>query len=70
MLPTFSEEIRRFHQVPEDLGRLLENQTPRNQISADQLLHGPLADTMTHAGQLAMVRGLAGASGEFHARKH
>ncbi len=29
--------------------------------SMEQLLQGPLADAMTHAGQLAMLRRLAGA---------
>jgi len=29
-------------------------------ISAQQLLQGPLADVMTHAGQLALLRRLAG----------
>ena len=30
-------------------------------ISDEQFLQGPLADAMTHAGQLAMLRRLAGA---------
>ena len=29
--------------------------------SAEQLIQGPLADALTHVGQLAMLRGLAGA---------
>jgi len=29
-------------------------------ISLEQLLQGPLSDAMTHAGQLAMLRRLAG----------
>ena len=33
---------------------------PRATISDQQFLHGPLADAMTHAGQLAMLRRLAG----------
>jgi hypothetical protein len=59
-LPTFNEEIRRFHEVLEDLGRFVEEETPRHKISAEELLQGPLADAMTHAGQLAMLRRLAG----------
>lgn len=59
-LATMDEEIRRFHEVLEDLGGLLEKETTRNGISAEQLLQGPLADVMTHAGQLAMLRRLAG----------
>ena len=57
-LPSFDQEIRRFHDVLEDLGRLLEEK-PLREISAEQLLQGPLADTMTHVGQLAMLRRLA-----------
>ena len=59
-LPAFDDEIRRFHQVLGDLARLLETSTPRNDISAGQLMQGPMADTMTHVGQLAMLRRLAG----------
>jgi hypothetical protein len=57
-LPTFDQEIRRFHDVLEDLGRLLDEK-PLREISAEQLLQGALADTMTHVGQLAMLRRLA-----------
>ncbi|HUG36139.1 MAG TPA: hypothetical protein VML54_04260, partial [Candidatus Limnocylindrales bacterium] len=28
---------------------------------ADKLIHGPLSDALTHVGQLAMLRGAAGA---------
>jgi hypothetical protein len=59
-LPSFDEGIRRFHEVLEDLGRLLETETPQHKISPEELLQGPLADAMTHAGQLAMLRRLAG----------
>jgi hypothetical protein len=57
-LPTFDQEIRRFHEVLEDLGRLLEENHLR-EISAEHWLQGPLADIMTHVGQLAMLRRLA-----------
>jgi len=57
-LPAFAEEIRRFHDLLEDLGRTLQ-ENPLREISAEQLLQGPLADTMTHIGQLAMLRRLA-----------
>ncbi|HEY6249038.1 MAG TPA: hypothetical protein VI685_03705 [Candidatus Angelobacter sp.] len=59
-LATMDEEVRRFHEVLADLGRLLERESPRQGITAEQLLQGPLADVMTHAGQLAMLRRLAG----------
>src|SRR5271165_1894348 len=57
-LATFAEEVQRFHEVLEDLGHLLENETPT--LAAEVLLQGPLADAMTHVGQLAMLRRLAG----------
>jgi hypothetical protein len=57
-LSSFDQEIRRFHDVLEDLGRLLDEK-PLREISAEQLLQGPLADTMSHVGQLAMLRRLA-----------
>jgi hypothetical protein len=60
-LPTFDAEVRRFHEVLEGLGRLIENETPQHEISPEVLLQGPLADAMTHVGQLAMLRRLAGA---------
>jgi hypothetical protein len=58
-LATFAEEIARFHQALEDLGASLE-QTPVRPLSVEQLLQGPLADVMTHAGQLALLRRLSG----------
>lgn len=58
-LDDFGDEVCRFHRVLEELGNLLEREAPRNGISLEQLLQGPLADAMTHAGQLAMLRRLA-----------
>jgi hypothetical protein len=59
-LDDFRDEVGRFHLVLQDLGTLLERETPRNGISPEQLLQGPLADAMTHVGQLAMLRRLSG----------
>ena len=58
-LPTFEEEILRFHAMLTAVGDLLRAGTPCT-ISTEQLLQGPLADTMTHVGQLALLRRLAG----------
>ena len=58
-LPTFAAEIERFHEILDDLGRLIARHEFR-EISPEQLLQGPLADVMTHAGQLAMLRRLEG----------
>ena len=58
--PTFADEVRRFHDelalLRDDLGDPSLTAT----ISDEQFLQGPLADAMTHAGQLAMLRRLAG----------
>ena len=60
-LPSLQEEIKRFHEMLEDLSRdiavgthLLQGMTP------ERLLQGPLSDAMTHAGQIGMLRRLAG----------
>lgn len=57
---TFTDEIQRFHEILQDVDRHLDVGTALNSISLEQLLQGPLADVMTHAGQLAMLRRLAG----------
>jgi hypothetical protein len=57
---SFSDEVRRFHELLQDLDQHLEAKTALNGISLEQLLQGPLSDAMTHAGQLAMLRRFAG----------
>jgi hypothetical protein len=59
-LPTPEEEIDRFHDVLEDVARLLATGTPLREISELQLLHGPFSDVMTHCGQLSLLRRLYG----------
>jgi hypothetical protein len=60
-LPTFGDEMRRFHQMLEDLAGHLSSGTPLIAITPEQLLQGPFADAMTHVGQLALLRRLADA---------
>ncbi len=61
-LPSLQDEILRFHEMLQDLARHLEVGTPfLKDMTAEQLTQGPFADAMTHAGQLAMLRRLAGA---------
>lgn len=61
-LPTFQDEIQRFHDLINDLARHLEAGTPLLQeMTAERLPQGPFSDAMTHAGQLALLRRLAGA---------
>lgn len=59
-LETFDAEVRRFHDLLEDLARHLDAGTPLQGTTYERLLQGPLSDAMTHAGQLAMLRRLAG----------
>lgn len=59
-LADFQAEISRFHRTIEDLARHLESDAPLEGITPEQLLQGPFADAMTHAGQLAMLRRIAG----------
>lgn len=60
-LPDFQDEVLRFHALLEELaGHLDRGDQPRD-TTLERLLQGPLADAMTHVGQLAMLRRLAGA---------
>jgi hypothetical protein len=61
-LPSLDDEILRFHEMLHDLARHIAGGTPLQRgMSPERLLQGPFADAMTHAGQLAMLRRLAGA---------
>ena len=60
-LPLLKDEIARFHAMIEDLAGHIRGGTPlRGDMTPERLLQGPYADAMTHAGQLAMLRRLAG----------
>jgi hypothetical protein len=59
-LPSFGDEVARFHRMLEAVGELLTSGAPCS-ITTEQLLQGPFADTMTHVGQLALLRRLADA---------
>jgi hypothetical protein len=60
-LEPFESEVRRFHDLLEDLATCIESGTTLRTTTYERLLQGPLADAMTHAGQLAMLRRLVGA---------
>lgn len=60
-LATFADEIARFHETLAVLHADFGDAELRATISDAQFLQGPLSDAMTHAGQLAMLRRLAGA---------
>jgi hypothetical protein len=58
-LPTLAAEVERFHKMLTDVAGHLHDSQLRG-IEPEQLLQGPFADAMTHSGQLAMLRRLAG----------
>jgi len=58
-LPTFEDEVKRLHEQLKLLGQAIAIEE-FTEFSPDQLLQGPIADTMTHVGQLAMLRRLSG----------
>lgn len=60
-LPTFREEVERFHEMLAKLRGDLESGSPLTGLTEEQLLQGQFSDAMTHAGQLAMLRRLYGA---------
>jgi hypothetical protein len=60
VLPDFAIAVAHFHEVLADLAGHLDLGTELRGITAEILLQGPFSDAMTHAGQLAMLRRLAG----------
>jgi hypothetical protein len=60
-LSSLGDEIARFHTTLEALSRDFGDDTLTARIRDEQFLQGPLADAMTHAGQLAFLRRLYGA---------
>ena len=59
-LGSLAEETERFHATLEALREDFEDASLSARISDAQFLQGPLADTMTHVGQLAYLRRLHG----------
>lgn len=59
-LGTFGAEVARFHETLARLRDDFSDSALTARISDEQFLQGPLADAMTHAGQLAILRRLAG----------
>lgn len=57
----FGDEVARFHERLRALSELFANATFEREELAERLLQGPLSDAMTHVGQLALLRRLAGA---------
>lgn len=59
-LDDFNAEVERFRDLVDDLSALLA-MAPLDRAGLDEkLLQGPISDAMTHVGQLALLRRLAG----------
>lgn len=58
--PEFSEAVAHFHETLTDLAHHLEIGTELHEITLERVLQGPCSDAMSHAGQIAMLRRLAG----------
>jgi len=58
-LPTLNDELSRFHEMLESLATHLRTGDQIKGTTPEQMLQGPFADAMTHAGQIAMLRRLA-----------
>ena len=56
----WKDEVRRFFAALEALDKHLASETGPL-ASADKFFQGPVADALTHVGQIAMLRRLAGA---------
>ena len=59
-LPTFADEIVRFHEMLASLREQIDSGAELRELTEEQLLQGQFSDAMTHAGQLAMLRRLHG----------
>ena len=55
----WDEEVARFHRVLDEFDARLDSTEPMS-ASIERLLQGPVADAMSHVGQLAMLRHVAG----------
>jgi hypothetical protein len=58
-LGTWEEEVGRFFRILSELDKSVESGMRWNGRTEEQILQGPLADAMTHIGQLAMLRRMA-----------
>jgi hypothetical protein len=58
-LGAWEEEVGRFFRILSELDKSLKSGLQWNGRTEEQILQGPLADAMTHVGQLAMLRRMA-----------
>lgn len=57
---SWDREVQRFHEVLARFDAFLASDSAL-QVSEERLFQGPIADALTHVGQIAMMRRLAGA---------
>lgn len=60
LFPDFQTAISHFHETVADVARHIAIGTGLRDATPEILLQGPFSDAMTHAGQLALLRRLAG----------
>ena len=58
--PDFRAAVVHFHQTLAEVARHIELGSKLRVVTPEALLQGPFSDAMTHAGQLALLRRLAG----------
>ena len=58
-LKSWNEEVKALYEILSKLDKSLREKTP-NEVTLEQILQGPLSDTMAHIGQLLMLRRMAG----------
>jgi hypothetical protein len=65
----WDEEVARFHRALENFDNYLASEAELSS-SCERLFQGPIADALTHVGQLTMLRRIAGApiKGENYSR--
>jgi hypothetical protein len=56
----WNTELHRFFDRLEALDKVLASDLPLDPRNAELLIQGPLADALTHVGQIALLRGVAG----------
>lgn len=69
-LADWHTEVDRFYGVLNRLDEAVQGKSQPQTLTWEQILQGPLADALTHVGQLATIRRLAGApmAGERYSR--
>ena len=58
--PEFADAVAHFHETLADLAHHIEIGTELREITLERVLQGPCCDALSHSGQLAMLRRLAG----------